>query len=235
MRADPIRGAGVNVLGTASVLEAVRKHRDQVGGVAYASSGAVFGPASRYPGGSVDDDSPPFPETLYGVFKLANEGTAAVYGREHGIFSVGVRPFVVHGPGGDAGTTAASTLAVAHAVAGKPFEISPARSMSFDFVTDAAALFVVAARLRPPTSLAMNVPGVTADVGDAVTAIEHHLPSARGHVTIGAATLALPSAVVATGGSALLGLPEPTRLDSGVAETIAILRRGRDRGLAAVA
>jgi len=33
------------------------------------------------------------------VYKQANEGTARVYWRENGVSSVGLRPYIVFGPG----------------------------------------------------------------------------------------------------------------------------------------
>src|SRR4029077_2612484 len=56
--ADPPRGASVNVVGTVNVFEAVARHRDQVRGLTYASSAAVYGPPTLYPHGLVRDDSP---------------------------------------------------------------------------------------------------------------------------------------------------------------------------------
>ena len=41
VRADPVLGATVNVIGTTAVFEAARRHADQVRGIAYASSGSV--------------------------------------------------------------------------------------------------------------------------------------------------------------------------------------------------
>ena len=59
--------------------------------VVYASSAAVFGLADE----AVDETVTPEPLTHYGVFKQANEGNARVYFRDHGVSSVGLRPFSV--------------------------------------------------------------------------------------------------------------------------------------------
>src|SRR5205823_11899234 len=67
-KADPVLGAQVNVIGTVNVFEAVKRRRDRIGTLAYASSRAVWRP-----------DATLEPATLYGVYKLANEGTARVY------------------------------------------------------------------------------------------------------------------------------------------------------------
>ena len=44
VRADPVRGMQVNAVGTTVIFEAALRHRDQVRGLAYASSAAVWGP-----------------------------------------------------------------------------------------------------------------------------------------------------------------------------------------------
>src|SRR5215208_242730 len=67
VRDDPVLGSRVNVTGTVNVLEAVRRRGDSMGPVVYASSIAAMKADAEYP------------STLYGVFKLANEGTAAGY------------------------------------------------------------------------------------------------------------------------------------------------------------
>ncbi len=85
VRADPVRGAQVNVVGTTIVFEAARRHAGQVRGLAYASSLGVYGPPERYPPGPLAHDAPLLPPTLYGVFKQANEGTARIYWQEHGL------------------------------------------------------------------------------------------------------------------------------------------------------
>ena len=80
-RADPVKGAQVNVVGTANVFEAARQHG--VPQVAYASSIAIFGAPEDYPPGLLPNDAPPRPRTLYGVYKQANEAWR-FYWQEHG-------------------------------------------------------------------------------------------------------------------------------------------------------
>ncbi len=75
-RADPERGARVNVHGTVVVLEAVKARLNRIRGLAYASSTAVYNASDPSP---APESGGTEPSTLYGVFKLANEGTARVY------------------------------------------------------------------------------------------------------------------------------------------------------------
>jgi UDP-glucuronate 4-epimerase len=116
VQADPPRGAAVNVVGTTNILEAAK--RQDVAGIAYASSAAVYGPGA---GPRIADAGEP--TTLYGVFKLANEGTAHVYFEDEGVGSVGLRPYVVYGPGRDQGLTADPTLAMEAAARGEGYKL----------------------------------------------------------------------------------------------------------------
>ena len=76
MRANPVLGMKINVVGTTIVFEVAKNFAEQVQSVVYASSVAVYGPASDYPAGPIAYDAPLLPTTLYGVTKEANEGTA---------------------------------------------------------------------------------------------------------------------------------------------------------------
>jgi len=122
-KVDPVRGAQVNVVGTVNIFESALAAGDQVRGLVYASSVAVFGPPELYPGGRAMDDSPPVPGTLYGVYKQANEGTARIYAQDHGVPSVGLRPGTVYGVGRDQGLTSAPTFAMLAAAAGCGYHI----------------------------------------------------------------------------------------------------------------
>src|SRR6478752_2731732 len=141
VRADPPLGARVNVLGTVNVFEAVRRRRDRMAPVVYASSIAAFD--------QPEGDAPPamsaHPGTLYGVFKRANESTAWVYRAEYGVPSVGLRPHSVYGIGRDQGLTSAPTAAMLAAAAGLPFRIPYGGRSQFQYAPDVARAFVQAA------------------------------------------------------------------------------------------
>ena len=55
---------------------------------------------------------PLLPRTLYGVYKQANESTAKVYYQDHDLSSIGLRPYVIYGPGRDQGMTSTPTKAL---------------------------------------------------------------------------------------------------------------------------
>src|SRR5260370_25008566 len=71
VRANPVQGARVNVVGTTIVFETAKRHAGQVRGLAYASSLGVYGPPDLYPPGPLAHDAPLHPPTLYAVFKQA--------------------------------------------------------------------------------------------------------------------------------------------------------------------
>ena len=114
----------MNVLGTVVVFEAVKARRDRIPGLAYASSTAVYNAADPSPAPESGGTSP---TTLYGIYKLANEGTARVFWADDGVASIGIRPYVVYGPGRDQGLTSGPTLAMAAAARGEPYEIGYGR------------------------------------------------------------------------------------------------------------
>lgn len=142
-RADPLLGAKVNVLGTLAVFEAVRQLQPQVRRLVYASSAAVFGEPGAYGmGGGLADDVPLRPSTHYGVFKCCNEGNARVYYLEHGLSSVGLRPWTVYGVGRDFGMTSEPTKAIKSVAIGRPYRISYGGWQDMQFVDDVAKTFI---------------------------------------------------------------------------------------------
>lgn len=174
-RADPVAGAHVNVVGTLAVFEAVRARLDRIGGVVYASSVAVYGPDDE---GRKDER--PRPASHYGVHKVANEAAARVMYADHGVRSVGLRPYVVFGPGRDQGLTSALTEAIRAAARHESFEIPFGGPLQVDYVRDAARAFVAAARELPDGAVVENLPGTATTVAEFVSVIEDVLPGSAG-------------------------------------------------------
>ena len=165
-RADPVRGAHVNVVGTACLFEAVRR-RELGTPIAWASSAAVY-----------DRSGAVAPTTIYGVYKLANEGTARIYWEESGVASVGLRPFCVYGPGRDQGLTAEPTLAMQAAASGEPYAISFGGSTELHYAPDVARAFVRAARLEDASAEVYDMPGESIHMREVVGAIRAVVPAA---------------------------------------------------------
>lgn len=139
-RADPTLGATVNVTGTVNVFEAARAA--DIKSIAYASSIAVLGPAGSYDAYPLDDSVQVNPSTLYGVYKVANEGTARIYAQDWGVGSIGLRPHSVFGIGRDQGVTADFAKAILAASIGKPFRIRFGGDVALQHASDVAQAFI---------------------------------------------------------------------------------------------
>jgi UDP-glucuronate 4-epimerase len=217
-KADPPRGALVNVVGTVNVFEAGT--RGDVQGVAYASSAAAY---DRADGVHVAEDADGHPLNHYGVHKLANEGAARVYWHDAGLASVGLRPHIVYGPGRDHGMTAGPTLAIAAAVAGAPYEIPFGGRAQFQYAPDVAGKFIAGARACASDRGApvRNVGGPSEHVTDVIAAIEAAVPEAAGTITFKQdVELPLPEEMAAVD-------PVATPLADGVRETVEMMRQAR--------
>jgi UDP-glucuronate 4-epimerase len=205
VRESPVLGAQVNVTGTVNLFEAARRH-GLATTVAYASSAAVY-----------DDRGEVAPRTLYGVFKLANEGTARVYAQDHGLASIGLRPFTVYGPGRDQGLTAGPTLAIAAAVRGEPYRIAFGGLTQLHYAGDVARAFVQAARTPADGAAAYNLGGEAVAISDFAALVEAAVPGAE--ITSADDPLPFPAE-----------LPQPwydaplTPLEDGIRETVEALR-----------
>ena len=223
-RAQPLLGARVNVEGMAAVLESARRLRDQVRGVAFASSIAVFGPPSLYGEGPVANDAPAAPSTLYGAYKQCDEWMSRVYQADHGVTSIGLRPATVYGPARDQGVTSSPSRAMLAAAAGRPFRVEWGGYSGYAFVDDVAAAFVAAARACADGagSETYTLPAVPAAMEDVVAAIAGVASDAA--VEFEPTQLPFPFDFDASAlRTRLDGLPE-TSLRDGVARTIETFR-----------
>ena len=209
-KANPTLGAQVNVVGTVNVFEAALaagiKH------LAYASSIAAYSPELTFE-----------PRTLYGVWKLANEGTARVSHLDHGISSIALRPYVVYGLGRDFGLTSAPTFAMLAAAAGQPYHIPFGGVMLYHSGRDIGRLFARAALQSDFDRAAVyNPPGTLAGTAAVVAAIRAAEPEAA--ITYDETALPFPTELETDELAEAIGPVEMTSLEAGVAETIAAFR-----------
>jgi nucleoside-diphosphate-sugar epimerase len=183
VRANPVLGMRINVVGTTTVFEVAQKFRGQVESVVYASSVAVYGPASDYPPGPIAYDAPLLPTTLYGVTKEANEGTAEVYWQDYSVRSVGVRPAYVYGPGRDVGMTSTPTKAMLAAASGRPYHISFGGTGFFQHADDVAKALIQSARAKVDGAPCFNLGGTRVSMTDVIDAITAAAPESAGTIT----------------------------------------------------
>jgi len=214
-KADPPKGASVNVLGTLHVFEAAK--RVGVERLVYASSAAVYGP----PEGEAppDEGAPAEATTHYGIFKRANEGSARIYWLDDGVSSVGLRPLTVYGVGRDQGLTSGPTVAMKAAVLGRDYGVPFTGATDFNYVGDTAAAFLACAERGPEGAHVFNLHGDSVPVAAILDTIRAH-PLAGGLLHAAGPELPIPPAL---DGSALAGavpdLPH-TPLADGIDETM---------------
>ena len=232
VRADPVLGARVNVVGTTAVLEVARRRGDQVRAVTYASSGGVYSAEDANPSSPLRLDTPIRPPSLYGVFKQANEQTARIYWEEHGLSSTGLRPCgIVYGPGRDQGNSSPPSKAMLAAAVGAGYHIPWGGRIIFEHAADVASAFVQAARASLDGAHLFNLGGSAASVHDVVAAIEDAEPAMRGRVTVGDAAIVGPVEVDEAALAATVGPVRWRPVSEGVRDTIATLRAAVERGV----
>ena len=204
---NPILGAKVNVLGSINVFEALKKNNIKF--LVYASSAGVFGQKDKYN---------PFPETHYGAYKLAVEGVARAYFNEANISSVGIRPYVIYGPGREIGGTAGVTLACKAAKQGHNYTINFSGKAGFVYVEDVTNLVERLIDRAPIGALTMNINGITTSVENFVSIIKKIIPDAK--VKFNGKPLNVVEEILGGGPSKIFYDFKYTSLDHGINKTI---------------
>ncbi len=220
VRAEPVLGAKVNLVGMSVVLEAARRHLDLIQGLAYASSAAVYGP----PGMGFQTTS------LYGIHKQAKEGMARIYSQDYGLHAVGLRPHTVYGPGRDQGMTSTPTKAMLAAAIGRPYQITFGGTIVMEHADDMAQVFIDASRANPEQAGAYDVGGNTVTVDEIVTAINKTAPELAGKITYDPAPLPVSSTQEEKPLHSLLGKLNWRPLNEGVQQTIEHFRKAVSDG-----
>jgi UDP-glucuronate 4-epimerase len=207
-RADPQQGAQVNVIGTINVLELAKRGVVSTP-VVYASSVAALDAPS-------EQVAALGPTTLYGVFKRANEATAAVYWQEHGVTSIGLRPHTVYGPGRDQGITSAPTVAILSAAVGAEFRIPFGGSLTLQYTRDVAQAFIAASQQEYRGASVHSLPGTPVSMHEVIDTITSVLPESAGAITCDETPLPFPASLDSASFTALVGDLESTPLADGV-------------------
>jgi UDP-glucose 4-epimerase len=91
---DPFPDIDVNIKGTATVMEAIRRHNPRAR-VLYTGTRGQYGPSVNLP---VNEEAPTNPKGIYEISNLTAEKIIQVYNDTHGIKSVMLRITNVYGP-----------------------------------------------------------------------------------------------------------------------------------------
>ena len=204
---NPVLGAQVNIIGSINVFEAVKKKG--ISFLIYASSAGIFGQ---------DDKYYPMPETHYGAYKLAVEGVAKAYFNENKISSLGIRPFVIYGPGREIGGTAGVTLACKAAKQGYPYNINFSGSAGFVYIADVANLVQMSMEKSPLGANVININGITASIETFAAIIKKNIPLAN--LTIKGEGLAVVDEILGKHPSEFFEKFQYTSLNDGIQSTI---------------
>jgi UDP-glucose 4-epimerase len=147
---DPVFDAGVNVLGTLRMVEAVRASQSTTRVIFASTGGALYGDFAAPPNlESVAKD----PESPYGIAKLSVEYYLAYYARVHGLDTVALRYANVYGPRqdphGEAGVVA---IFCSRLLEGRPLTVygDGGQTRDYVYVKDVAAANLAAARAVLP-------------------------------------------------------------------------------------
>jgi nucleoside-diphosphate-sugar epimerase len=223
-RADPLLGAKVNVLGTLAVFEAVRQSAGQVQRLVYLSSAAVFGPPHEYSAGPLADDVLLTPTTHYGVFKCYNEGNARVYFQDHGLSSIGLRPWTVYGVGRDFGMTSEPTKAIKSLALNRPYHISYGGWQDLQYVDDVAKICVCCLEAPFQGAKSYNLRGHVVDLPTFHRALVEVEPAAAKLVTFGEKQIPIAYDLDDSALERDVGLMPRTPLVEGIRQTLEMFR-----------
>jgi nucleoside-diphosphate-sugar epimerase len=229
-RANPIFGAKVNVLGTLAVFEAVRETMNQVKRLVYASSAAVFGPPQRYGPEPLGDDTQLSPTTHYGFFKCCNEGNAKIYFKDHGLSSIGLRPWTVYGVGRDFGMTSEPTKAIKSLALGRPYHISYGGWQDLQFVDDVAKVFVRCLEADYTGAKSYNLRGDVVDLATFHRALCAIDPAAAKLITFGESQIAIAYNLDDAALQRDVGPPPRTPLVEGIRRTLQQFKQLQSNG-----
>jgi UDP-glucuronate 4-epimerase len=224
--ANPPLGAAVNVTGTVNVFQAAKEHG--IANLAYASSLAVYGHPRNYSVSILPPDAARLPETLYGVFKVANEDTAKVYWQDDHVPSIGIRPYTVFGPLRDQGVTAQPTLAIEAAVRREDYHIQYGGVAGFQFAPDVAKVLTMAARTPPVGAEVYSLAGDIVSLAEFVDVVADVTGFAG--ITHGDDPLPFPDGADDAPVRQRLGEVPHTALRAAIAATAAFFEEGGGRG-----
>ncbi|HZT82456.1 MAG TPA: NAD(P)-dependent oxidoreductase, partial [Gemmataceae bacterium] len=184
----------------------------------------------KYPTGSQGDDAPLIPSTHYGVFKCCNEGNARIYFQDHGLSSIGLRPWTVYGVGRDFGMTSEPTQAIKALALGRKYHITYGGWQDLQFVDDVAKTAVRCLEAPCTGAKSYNLRGHVVDLPTFHRALCEADPAAANLITYGERQIAIAYDLDDAALRRDLGPVPLTPLAEGIRQTLADFRRLRDEG-----
>lgn len=205
--ANPAKAIEINLTCSQTLFELAA--RSGVQRIVYASTGAVYGP---------DSEIHPKPMSLYGILKLALEGVARVASQEHGLSSIGFRPYIVYGPGESAGIAAGPSIALRAAATHEAAQIRFSGRVGFVHVLNVARAMVEALSAPPCGAQVFDLCGQTASMENFRELLCKQAPHAD--ISIQGEPLKLPENLMGGGSAAWFDDLPVTTLEDGIAQTL---------------
>ena len=115
-----------------------------------------------------------------------------MYWHDDDVASIGIRPYVVYGPGRDQGLTSGPSLAMAAAARGEGYTIAYGGTAQYDYAPDVGRAFALAARAAADGAHVANFPGVPSTMQEVVDAIESAAPAVAGKRLLGGRSAPVP-------------------------------------------
>lgn len=231
--ANPLRSIRVNAEGTGNLFEAATKVG--VEKVVWASSIGIFGPRSLV-NGTISDDSPIDPRTLYGATKVVSEQLARIYA-DKGLDVTGIRPGRVYGYGehvkSGRGSGSSWLMRLLHEPVVNPGNILiPFGELCVDFhyVEDVASTFVKALQSRGNSGEAYVTHGDYRSMRDAFKLVSDALPDAGLRLVDGPADVPKGYSTIwsyrfdASRAEAELGIRNRFSMEAGIMRTLNLYR-----------
>jgi UDP-glucose 4-epimerase len=168
----PVEDARINIVGSVSLIEAIREVQPKARVVFASSGGTIYGALSTIP---ATEDHPLRPMSAYGVSKLAVESYLEVARREAGLSSVSLRIGNLYGPGQSRDRMfGAVTQFASRALSGEPIRIFGDGSVTRDyvFIDDVVSALIIAGSSRHagPVNIGTGVGHSLNDVAKTVAA-----------------------------------------------------------------
>lgn len=221
-QANPPAAVRVNVEGLVNVLEAARVF--DIESIVWASSVAVFGPPSAYPGGIAANDAPHRPVSVYGACKSLGEQLLAHYRTDYSVNATGLRFTAVYGVGRERGKSSFTTEMIRKVAAGEPYEVPFADdTIDWQYVEDVSRLVLMALDAKNLPTQVFNTQGDVRPVTAAVSYLKQLAPDAR--LTISPGTFGITWKCDTTPLRQELGFAPQFSMEQGIRRTFNLYRQ----------
>jgi nucleoside-diphosphate-sugar epimerase len=173
----------------------------------------------------LSDDVPLMPTTHYGYFKCCNEGNARTYFADHGLSSIGLRPWTVYGVGRDFGMTSEPTKAIKSLALGRSYHISYGGWQDLQFVDDVAGVFIRCLEAPYTGAKSYNLRGDVVDLTTFHEALCSVDPAARELISYGERQIGIAYDLDDRALQTDLGPMAKTPLVEGIRQTLELFRQ----------